>query len=49
MYVCVIYVLCVVYGGKEVRHSRGLGQLMGMAHKRTLGRATDQQEDPGRM
>ena len=26
--------LCVVYIVKEVRYSRGLGQLMGVAHKR---------------
>ena len=32
--------LCVVYVVKEVRHSRGLGQLMGMARKRTRVRGS---------
>ena len=31
--------VCVVYVVKEVRHSRGLGQLMGVARNRTRTRA----------
>ena len=31
--------LCVVYVVKEVAHSGGLGQLMGVARKRTRARA----------
>ena len=31
--------LCVVYVVKELRHSRGLGQLMGVARKRTRDKA----------
>ena len=37
--------VCVVYVVKELRHSGGLGQLMGVARKRTRARATDQQEE----
>ena len=32
--------LCVVYVVKEVRHSRGPGQLMGVARKRTRVRGS---------
>ena len=41
--------LCVVYVVKEVGYSGGLGQLMGVAHKRRSAQATYQQEDLGRM
>ena len=37
--------VCVVYVVKEVVSFRGLGQLMGMARKRMLPEATDQQEE----
>ena len=32
IYILVSDTICVVYVVKEVRHSRGLGQSMGMAH-----------------
>ena len=37
--------VCVVYVVKKVESFRGLGQLMGMACKRTYTQATDQQEE----
>ena len=40
--------VCIVLVVKELRHSGGLGQLMGTVCKRTHARATDQQEDSGR-
>ena len=49
IYVCVTYAsmrLCIV---KEVVSSRGLGQLMGVWCKRTCARATNLEEDSGRM
>ena len=40
----IIYMLCHLRD-HALHHSGGLGQLMGVARKRTRVRATDQQED----
>ena len=37
------YALCVVYIVRELRHSRGLGQLMGVAHN-TMHTRAEQKE-----
>ena len=47
MYICCVTCtsMCCTYVVKKVESFRGLGQLMGVARKRTYARATDQQEE----
>ena len=49
IYIIYIYIYCLchlhVYIVKEVASFRDIGQSMGMVHKRTRTRATDQKED----